>query len=96
MNKGVMSQSSENSTPTDLDTLKFLMNNLKNAYQFRIEQMIKYLCDKQSSFPEYTQGTNISDLQPSNSNYFSGLWLGDENGFDDRFLGLNSHTRDIL
>lgn len=93
MNKGVMSQNSENSTPADLDQLKYLTNQCEKKAEFLGQRLIDYLTYNAPSFPEYTT-TNGSEMAPNRTAYRTGMFLGTA-GNCDRYLGLNKNTIDL-
>lgn len=91
MNKSVNSQSSDNTTPAELEEIKFLLSNLKDKAEFNSQRIVDYICANVSLYPEYTN-PNLGDLQPEKTSYSCGLVLDDDSTFAaERFLGLNSH-----
>lgn len=95
MNKTVGGQSSDNTTPIDLEELKYLAAQLKNKAEFYTQRIVDYLCANSSDYPEYTNGNAVDDILPETNAYFSGMQLDDVIDPYTRFLGLNSHTVDI-
>ena len=94
MNKGVQSQTSDNSTPVDLEELKYIQSKMMNSAEWYTQRIADYLLSNTTLFPEYTAAADIDDITPSSNAYFSGIVLDDCDECD-RFLGLNSHTTDL-
>jgi hypothetical protein len=71
--KGVLSGSSEETTQTSLDELKYLRQSTLDTAEFYQERMREYLIDNPGMFPEYeTPGTD--GMYPNKQKaYFSGL-----------------------
>lgn len=95
MNKSVTSQASDNTTPIELEELKYLHAQIKDKAEFRQQRLIDYLIENRTLFPEYTAATDIDDIVPSQNGYFSGMQLDDECGCE-KYLGLNKNTRTWL
>ncbi len=95
MNKTVGGQSSDNTTPIELEELKYLTAQLKNKAEFYTQRIVDYLCANSSDYPEYTSGNAIDDILPETNAYFGGMQLDDVDDAYERFLGLNSRTTDI-
>lgn len=95
MNKGVQSQNSENSTPIELEELKYIQERMRNSAEFYSQRIADYLCANSTLYPEYTSATDLDEIDPSSVSYFSGMQLDDYDDCDKK-LGLNSHTKDIL
>lgn len=94
MNKGVMSQNSDNSTPLELEEVKYFQQNILNKAEFKEQRLIDYLIENSTLFPEYTAATNYDDISPASNSYFSGMQLDDETNCE-RWLGLNKNTKDL-
>ena len=71
--KGVLSGSSEETTQTSLDELKYLRQSTLNTAEFYAERLREYLIDNPGMFPQYdTPGTD--GMYPNKQTpYFSGL-----------------------
>lgn len=95
MNKGVQSQASDNSTPTDLEELKFLQSKVGNKAEYYGQRMADYLMANMNLFPEYHSATTIDEQLPDTNAYFSGMQLDDSDGSCDRFIGYNNRTYTI-
>jgi nucleoside-specific outer membrane channel protein Tsx len=74
-NKNIAQKSSDNSTPSSVVDLKWLMDNALNKAQWYAERTTRYLCANPTLYPSYRlsdgQGDNI---QPNKSNYNCG-WV---------------------
>lgn len=79
-NKGVQSQSGENSQPLTLEDVQTIRNEYKNKGEWYLQRMIAYLCENSSSFPEYTSNSDGDDLKPEGSAYDSVIYLGTGRG----------------
>lgn len=90
MNKSVNSQNSDNSTPIELEEMKFFMSNLRNKAEFYSQRMSDYICANITLFPEY-KATQIDEMEPSSISYFSGIQLDEPTYATERFLGLDTH-----
>ena len=72
-NGGVFRHTSENSTTVskeDIDVLKKLTTSKAEYYR---NELIKYLCNNSSLYPEYSQNTS-GDIYPDKSRDYSGGW----------------------
>ena len=76
MNKSVSGENSDNSTPVDLDELKYIKDQITNKAEFLTERLIEYLCDNSTYWPEYT--TASDDIVASKTGYYSGMNLDDD------------------
>lgn len=95
MNKGTVSQNSDNSASIDLEELKFLQSQIRDKGEFYNQRIADHIMSNLTDFPEYTSATTIEEMIPEKSSYFSGMQLEDDYNLCDRFLGLNSHTTNI-
>jgi hypothetical protein len=94
MNKSVSSQQSDNTTPADLEEIKFLKAELRNKAEFYGERIVDHLKANYTLYPEYIDLTNSENMPPNGNAYFGGIQLDDV--YDcDKWLGLNSRTRNI-
>lgn len=94
MNKSVTSQASDNTTPVDLEELKFISAYIMNKAEFKQQRLIDYLVENRTLFAEYTAANDYDDIVPKSNAYFSGLVLDDETDCE-RFLGLNSRIKKL-
>jgi len=75
-NKGVMQQSSENSTLADLDTIKFLEEKFKNKAEYMFQRLSDYLIANTNLYPEFLTIKTNDDIIPANGGYTCGIYLG--------------------
>lgn len=76
-NKGIYKQTSENSTPIDLEETKRLMDNFLNKAEWYSQRLTNYLLENQATFPLYNNaGSGIDTIYPTTNNYTSGWFLG--------------------
>ena len=84
MNKSVVKKSGENSTVVDLEELRRLQDRFRDKAEWYSERATKYLQQNQSDYPlYYNPGTGIDTIHPKNTNYSTGLYLGDSNNYDE-------------
>ena len=77
MNKSIVKKNSENATTVDLDEVRRLMDRFKDKAEYYSERITKYLQQNQASFPlYYNPGSGIDTIYPRNTNYTTGLFLG--------------------
>ena len=88
-NKAVVKQNSENSTPIDLDELKFFRASVRDMAEFMGERLSKYLCDNPSLFPEYQNPTLPENLSRNSRSYMSGVYIP-KSGTNN--LGIRSYN----
>lgn len=67
-NKAISQKSSDNSTPADLDTVKYLRNEVKNDAEFMAQRLINHLKDNQDLYPDYAYDKGVT------TKYFSGIY----------------------
>lgn len=78
MNKGVMTKSSDNSNPVDLNTLRYAMDKWKNMAEMYAQRATRFLCANTSTYPLYISNSDSNDIHPNKNNYTSSLYLPDE------------------
>lgn len=93
VNKSITAQNSDNSTPIDLEEMKYFTANLTNKAEFYCERIAYYLCDNSNLFPEY-RSTVDNDILPDKTGYFCGIQLDDDN-YCERRIGYNYNTYDL-
>lgn len=91
VNKGVNSQSSENSTPTAFNEMNFLMKKVENDAEYFNQRLADYLHQNRDKFPEYTEPAGCDEIKPNRSSYRSALVL-DEPSCPKAGLGYNFFT----
>lgn len=77
MNKGVNNQNSDNSQPTSLQELEFVMDRVRNDVEFFSQRLSNYLLEHRIDYPEYMGNYKIDEMQPNIQNYHSNLVLDD-------------------
>lgn len=79
MNKSVMNKRSENSDPVDLNTILALKSKYRNRAERLDQQAINYLRENSDSYPLYLNpGSGVDTVQPKNTSYNTGWYLGTE------------------
>jgi hypothetical protein len=73
-NKSVSKESSEYSTPIDLEEMRFLRNNVKDVAEFYSRRLVKYLLDYPSMFSWYANPNAKDNLFKTTQAYFSGVY----------------------
>lgn len=75
-NVNVLSMNSENSNPATLSELKFIQQKWLDRGEFYLERLKRYLCDKQSLYPELQQNIDMWKTRPnSKSAYFENIYI---------------------
>lgn len=73
VNQGIVSGTSEGTTPTTLDELQYLRQATLDTAEFYNKRIIKYFFDNPNMFPDY-QNPGTDGMMPDKRNpYFSGL-----------------------
>lgn len=73
VNQGIVSGTSEGTTPTTLDELQYLRQTALDTAEFYNKRLIKYFMDNPNMFPQY-QNPGTDGMMPNKDNpYFSGL-----------------------
>lgn len=73
VDKGVVSGTSETSTPTTLDELQFLRQSVLDTAEFYQERLRQYLIYNSSTYPEYNDWVSGELSADHQQAYFSGL-----------------------
>ena len=82
-NKSVVTKSSDNSSPVDLNGILSLKYKYRNRAERMDQKMINYLCENDTTFPLYLNpGTGADTIHPKGTTYNTGWYLG--NSGDDR------------
>jgi len=74
-NKSISQENSEYSTPSTLDEIKYLRNNVRDIAEFYTKRLTKYMCDNASLFPKYLNPDSKENLSKNSKSYFSGIYL---------------------
>lgn len=77
MNVGVVSQSSENSTPTSLQEMQYVVDDARNKAEYYATLLSDYLKANYKTYPEYYANKAIDEKRPTCTQYTSGLVLSD-------------------
>lgn len=72
--KGLLNGTSEETSATTLDELKYMRQSTLDLAQFYDTRLKEYLCQNYTLYPLYTNPTILDGMQPDRStSYFSGL-----------------------
>ena len=77
MNVGVVNQSSDNSNPTDLKELQFIIDEAKNKAEYYATLLSDYLRANKDKYPELYGNKKFDEKRPTIHQYTSGLVLSD-------------------
>lgn len=78
-NQGILNGTSEETSPTTLDELKFLRQTILDTAEFYNKRLVKYFYDNPGMFPQY-DAPGTDGMMPDKRNpYFSGLVTGKSN-----------------
>lgn len=75
-NKALSKESSEYSQAADLDEMKYLRSNVKDAAEFYQRRMVKWLADHPGTFTWYDNPNALDNLPKTNQSYFGGIYMG--------------------
>lgn len=81
-NKAVSQQSSEFSTPSTLDEVKFLRQSVRDLAEFYLKRLNRYLCDYGQLFPLYIAPGSNENLTRNKKSYFTGVYIPRKSGRD--------------
>lgn len=73
-NKAISKESSEYSTPVDLEEMKYLRNSVRDIAEFYQRRLVKYLLDYPSLFTWYSSPNTKDNLNKTTQAYFSGVY----------------------
>jgi len=82
--KAVSKESSENSTFSELNEIKYLRNAISDMAQFYGERLDKYLRDNSQLFPEYQNPDVPENLPKIGNKYFQGVYIKGSKSCDPR------------
>jgi hypothetical protein len=74
-NKAVSKESSEFSTPADLDEIKYLRSSILDMAEFYKRRMVKYLLDHPAMFIWYSNPDALDNLPKTAQSYFTGIYM---------------------
>ena len=73
-NGNIYSKSSETGTALSTEEAQHLREEIRNTAEYYTERMIDYICNNNSSFPEYNTNTG-ADVDPDRNAYYNGMNL---------------------
>lgn len=73
-NGSVTQKNSENGTAASKEDINWLIQKERDSAEFYGQRIVDYLCEKSSSFPEYTSNSG-ADLTPISNAYNTGIRL---------------------
>ena len=71
-NNGIGVKTSENLESMSQEDMNTLREEIRNTAEFYTERLVDYLCNNNSSYPEYTTNTG-ADVNPDKNVFYSGL-----------------------
>jgi len=71
-NNGIGVKTSENLESLSQEDLHTLREEIRNTAEFYTERLVDYLCNNNSSYPEYSTNTG-EDVRPDKNVFYSGL-----------------------
>jgi len=74
-NKAISKESSEWSTSSELNEIKYLDDRVRNMAEFYTKRLNVYLCDNESLFPQYQNPDDDENLKRKDTSYFSGIYI---------------------
>ena len=79
MNKSVGQQNSDNTTPIDLETLKYLINKERGKAEFLTKRIKDHIISNVGLFPEYMRVAKLEDMVADKTSYFCGIEFDNKN-----------------
>jgi len=77
LDKGLMSQSSENSSNASLDEINFISQKYKDKAEWYTERLVSYLLEHSTNYPAYENPDDGLDIiQPDTRSFTTGMYLG--------------------
>ena len=84
-NKGLVRRDGEASTSADKRDVDQQSSKYQDWAEFYVQRLIDYLCENDSSYPNYQNaGSGADVMQPDRNNYSTSLFLGGESKTYDR------------
>ena len=74
-NKALSKESSEYSQAADLDEMKYLRSNVKDASEFFQRRLVKWLLDHPGTFTWYDNPDALDNLPKTPQSYFGGVYM---------------------
>jgi len=81
-NGGVFKHNSENSVNADKTEIDSLVQKEREFSQYYVKRLVRYLCNNNKLYPEYTQNQN-EDITPSKKTAYLGNWFLDDTYIED-------------
>ena len=77
LNKGLMQQSSENSSTSSLDEINFISQKYKDKAEWYTERLVNFLLENDADYPAYRNPESGLDvIQPDTRTFTTGMFLG--------------------
>ena len=73
-NGNIYSKTSETGTALSTEEAQHLREEVRNTAEYYTERMIEYICNNNSSFPEYSTNSG-ADVTPDDNAYYNGMNL---------------------
>ena len=73
-NGNIYSKTSETGTALSTEEAQHLREEVRNTAEYYTERMIEYICNNNSSFPEYSTNSG-ADVTPDRNAYYNGMNL---------------------
>ena len=73
VNQGIVNGTSEETSPTTLEELRYLRGTVLDTAEFYATRLIEFFRDNPGMFPEYTNPGNDGMMPDKTDQYFSGL-----------------------
>lgn len=74
-NKAISKESSEFSSPSELDEIKYMRNSIRDLAEFYLKRLNVYLCDYSNLYPQYQNPDPLENLPHNSKSYFSGIYV---------------------
>ena len=77
LNKGLMQQSSENSSTSSLDEINFISQKYKDKAEWYTERLVNFLLENDADYPAYRNPeSGLDAIQPDTRTFTTGMFLG--------------------
>lgn len=74
-NKAVSTQSSEFSSPSGLDEIKYLRQSVRDLAEFYLKRLNRHLCQFGMNFPLYVAPGSNENLSKNRRSFFNGVYI---------------------
>jgi hypothetical protein len=78
MNKGIVIKTGDNSQAVTPQIIEFIQNKNRVKAEMFEERVRKFLFKNLTTYPEYTQNTQLDDIQPKSISAKTGIFLDDD------------------